>query len=78
MHLPEWCATCGREVPNEEVMGQQYSYDDRMHYDGVSEWIHIPCGRREGRWTHRELTGADGEPPYGGPLFQRSKRFTDD
>lgn len=34
--------------------------------DGVSEWVHVTCGRREGRWTHRELTVDDErEPRYG-------------
>lgn len=62
-----YCATCEKQVPDGEVVGVEYIYYHPDHYDGISEWVHTVCGRREGRWTGRELVGdEDSEPKYGG------------
>lgn len=55
------CAACGNQ---EGLMGQEYPYDDPMHYDGVSEW-HCPCGARTGRWSNRILQPGEGERVFG-------------
>lgn len=47
------------------VLGVEYS-EGPERYDGVSEWVCPDCGRREGRWTGRHLTGTDVEPRFGG------------
>lgn len=49
-----YCARCECDVT---ALAQQYPYDHPDHYDGVSEF-HCPrCGRREGRWSGKVLTG---------------------
>lgn len=57
-----YCARCDQTVM---PIGVQYSYDSPEHYDGVSEWNCPRCGRREGRWTGRVLTGGASEPRFG-------------
>lgn len=61
-----WCNTCMAEVPKAQVVGVQYQGGSPEAYDGVSEWLHPPCGRREGRWTGKRLRGDDVEPRFGG------------
>lgn len=56
------CDGCGQDV---QPMGVEYAYEVPEHYDGVSEWVCPRCGRREGRWTGRVLTGREMEPRYG-------------
>lgn len=58
-----FCQACGRET---QVLGVEYEITDRNHYDGISEWKCLVCGRREGRWTGRVLQGGDSEPRFGG------------
>lgn len=55
------CAACGNQ---EDLTGQEYPYDDPLHYDGVSVW-HCPCGARTGRWSNRILQPGEGERPFG-------------
>ena len=57
-----YCARCDATVM---VAGVEYAYDHPEHYDGVSEWCCLKCGRREGRWTGVVLTGGASEPRYG-------------
>lgn len=65
--LPLYCRTCERETSKLDVAGVEYEYGHPQRYDGVSEWVHMPCGRREGRWTGKELKDGESEPRYGGP-----------
>jgi hypothetical protein len=52
------------------VIGVEYDYTSPESYDGISEWVCPDCGRREGRWTGRVLTGTDVEPRFGGtPVY---------
>jgi hypothetical protein len=62
--LPDYCATCERETT---VSGAEYAYGDPNRYDGISEWVCLVCGRREGRWTGKELKDGEAEPRFGGP-----------
>lgn len=61
-----YCVACKTHVEDSEIAGVEYDYTNPDHYDGVSEWTHMVCGRREGRWTGRELIGEDTEAKYGG------------
>ena len=56
------CANCGNA---ENLIGVEYSYTEPHHYDGVSEWKCDRCGSRTGRWSGKQLTGDETEPPYG-------------
>lgn len=57
-----YCVRCDKAVL---AIGVEYSHDSPEHYDGVSEWNCPNCGRREGRWTGRVLTGGASEPRLG-------------
>ncbi len=57
-----YCRSCDKTVM---PVGMQYSYDHPEHYDGVSEWQCLHCGRREGRWTGAVLTAGATEPRHG-------------
>jgi hypothetical protein len=61
-----YCATCQRDVDTRRIIGVQYRWDQPEAYDGISEWAHEKCGRREGRWSHRELSPGEHEARYGG------------
>jgi Zn ribbon nucleic-acid-binding protein len=56
------CPRCGERT----IVGIEYAYGDREHYDGVSEWRCVTCGYRQGRWTGRELGEGDVELRFGG------------
>lgn len=58
-----YCAACRTDV---KPMGVEYGGGTPQRYDGISEWVCPHCGRREGRWTGRVLTGLDTEPRFGG------------
>lgn len=72
--IDHYCAGCdtalrytaddGKEYSR--IIGVEYSYDSSEHYDGVSEWRCLYCGRREGRWSGKVLTGDEIEPRWGG------------
>lgn len=62
-----YCEHCQREV---KVMGVEYGYPSPERYDGVSEFVCGTCGRREGRWTGRVLTGSMVEPRFGGKYIR--------
>lgn len=57
-----WCGSCEGKV---EAIAVEYAYDDCNHYDGISEWECVQCGRREGRWSGRILKDGESEPPHG-------------
>lgn len=57
-----YCRRCDQTVM---PIGVEYSYDHPERYDGVSEWRCGRCGRREGRWTGKVLTGGSSEPRLG-------------
>lgn len=57
-----YCARCDQTVM---PIGVQYTHDHPEHYDGTSEWNCPRCGRREGRWTGKVLTGGASEPRHG-------------
>lgn len=59
-----YCGRCNKGVEG-HIGTVQYSYDHPEHYDGVSEYRCMLCGRREGRWTGRILTGGASEPRFG-------------
>lgn len=59
-----YCRRCDRNDFG-RVGGVQYDYDHPEHHDGVSEWVCLTCGRREGRWTGAVLTNGASEPRYG-------------
>ena len=78
MKTKDICPKCGSQV-----VGFQYAYDSKFHYDGVSEYRCVntvsvlgekkTCDYRIGRWCGRDLTGAEMEPkdctvPYGHPM----------
>lgn len=44
---------------SENVIGIEYDYLSKNHYDGISEWRCQDCGYRENRFTGQELK--DGE-----------------
>jgi hypothetical protein len=48
------------------VIGCEYTYDNPNRYDGVSEWRCPDCDYREGRWSGKELKGAEFEKRHGG------------
>jgi len=69
MSNPDWINTAPRICPmcgGKQWVGVEYSYPDRHHFDGISEWHCFTCNRRFGRWTGRELAEGESEPPYGG------------
>ncbi len=45
--------------------GIEYEWSHSQHYDGISEWQCSKCNRRWGRWSGKELTGAEYERKYG-------------
>ncbi len=54
------CPKCGKPM-----WGVQYCGTSE-DYDGVSEWAcRAGCGYRIGRWTNRELVGAEIEKRHG-------------
>lgn len=57
-----YCARCDAAVL---AIGEIYADDHPEHHDGVSEWRCPRCGRREGRWSGRILTGGSSEPLLG-------------
>lgn len=48
----------------QDMCGHQYRYTDE-DYDGISEWVCLPCNIRVGRWTERILQNGEIEPRYG-------------
>ena len=56
------CPKCG----SHNVIGLEYSYDMKEHYDGISEWTCGDCKYREGRWTGKELKDNEVEKRFGG------------
>lgn len=46
------------------MCGHQYRYTDE-DYDGISEWVCLPCNVRVGRWSKRILKNGEIEPRYG-------------
>lgn len=48
------------------MMGVEYAYGHPEHYDGVSEWHCLKCGRRFGRWSKRILGDNEFEKRWGG------------
>lgn len=67
-----YCARCDKNVM---PAGQEYPHDHPEHFDGVSEFQCLACGRREGRWTRRVLTDGASEPRYG---VEREAAIADD
>lgn len=64
-----------------KIVGVEYPYTNKHHYDGVSEWMCQDCHYREGRWSHRELGLNEYEPVFGVEakpylLNQRNRRRT--
>lgn len=57
-----YCVRCDRVVM---AIGVIYECPYPEDYGGVSEWNCPRCGRREGRWTGRVLTGGASEPLEG-------------
>lgn len=47
------------------VTAVEYPFNHPEHYDGISEYRCMRCGRREGRWTGARLTDGSSEPRYG-------------
>lgn len=61
-----YCARCDQMVMPEGVCYPDGHPEARA--DGVaevSEWKCLRCGRREGRWTGKVLTGGSTEPLFG-------------
>lgn len=61
-----YCARCDQTVMPEGVCYSEGHPEARS--DGVnevSEWKCLRCGRREGRWTGKVLTGGASEPLFG-------------
>lgn len=56
------CKSCG----SKSVVGVEYSYDSKNHYDGISEIMCNDCGARYGRWSGKRLEGNEEEKPFGG------------
>lgn len=66
MKPKETCPKCGKEV-----ILVQYAYNDKYHYDGVSERACIStmngsgkCDWRIGRWCEQELKANEVEKPF--------------
>lgn len=57
-----YCSRCDKNVM---ALSCQYDHDHPEHWDGASEFSCPRCGRREGRWTGRVLTGGASEPRFG-------------
>jgi len=57
-----FCKRCDQAVT---AFAVEYPLDHPEHYDGTSEFQCGRCGRREGRWTGRVLTGGATEPRHG-------------
>jgi len=55
------CPKCG----SKDLMSQEYSWDSKEHYDGISEYHCTICGARIGRWTGNILKDGELEPRYG-------------
>lgn len=58
-----YCQTCKNEVT---VICVEYPYGSPERYDGTSEYQCGDCGRREGRWTGKQLAKGEEEPRFGG------------
>ena len=67
------CPHCNAELKYElgghiytRLMGIEYIWGSKEHYDGVSEWMCPFCNVRWGRWTGKILKDGEIEPRFGG------------
>lgn len=58
-----YCQDCKTEVT---VVCVEYDHNSPERYDGTSEYQCGDCGRREGRWTGKQLAEGEVEKRYGG------------
>jgi len=50
----------------EHMIGVEYWYTSPNRYDGVSEWMCLPCDIRIGRWSGKRLAEGEEEKRFGG------------
>lgn len=59
MSFKQGCSKCGGEI-----VGVEYHWSVKEHYDGVSEFMCLKCKRRVGRWSNIELKTGEFEKPF--------------
>ena len=55
------CPDCSKPM-----IGVEYAWGNRNHYDGVSEWDCESCHLRIGRWSKKRLESGEQELVFGG------------